>query len=267
MKFTLKEYEGHPYIEYYDEENGKTFTNSEYFIFDVICEEFKAIMSSTGGFCAEMTTRTIKKLNIPCTHIMLCQTPDKDNLFQFQFVYLDEDRNVLNVEWDNNYFDYEYFKEKFSPCIIQRGCIFDLLQYDYLKEVTKQFKAPTVHFDFKVDGEEVTAEDILICKDLCFLKEEYIEKFREYGVSYAELKYKFDCFNPHNFEAKFVKEDGSYLQNWQGVYGYKTFDKFEEENKTEDFDTQDFDTSVSIAVLRHLAEHFEIMDREESLEL
>ena len=269
MQFTLKDYKGHKYLEYFDEKSDKTFTNSEYFIFDTICEDFKAIMKDTGGFVANMTIRLIKELNLPCESIMLCQTPHNNNTFQFQFVYLGENREVLNIEWDNNYFDYEYFKKKFSDCIIEQGCIFDLLKYDYLKEVTKEFKTPSISFDLNIDGKDITSEDTLICKDLCFLKEDYKEKFQKYGVSYAELTYKFDCFNPNHFIVRFIKEDGTYLPNYQASLDCKDIEEFREKfgSIDEDYYTEPFDDSVSVSIIRYLSEHFELKNKEKEGEI
>lgn len=276
MQYTLKEYVNRKdgisgkYLEYYDEKSGKKFTNAEYFIFDTICDDFKAIMSSTGGFTANMTTRMIKKLNIPCESIMLCQTPHSNNTFHFQFVYLDKDRNVLNVEWDNNPFDYEYFKKKFSSCIIEEGCVFDLLKYDYLEEVTKEFKTPTVNFDIQIDGREITPEDVLICKDLCFLKEEYVEKFKNLGVTHAELKLEFNPLNPSNFYVLFVKEDGNYLQNYSALENCKTWEEYKEKNPNDyddDYYKNLYDTSVSVSIIRHLADHFSLKEERKMEEI
>ena len=262
MQHTLKDYEGHKYIEYYDAESGEVFTNANYFIFDVICADFKALMKNTGGFTANMTTRMIEKLNLPCKSIMMCCSPNKNNEFLFQIAYLDENQNVLHIEWDNSYFDYAYFRKKFSDCIIEEGCIFDLLEQKQFQEITKEFKNPSVSFDIQIDGREITTEDTLICKDLCFLKEEHIEKFKKFGIAYAEITYKIDCFHPYHFHVRFVKEDGNYLQNWQGLYGYQTLEEYKNENTIDDFDMKDFEQFVSIPVLRHFINHFSLKEDE-----
>lgn len=259
MEYTLKKYKGFTYIEYFDEKSGERFTNANYFVFE-LNDTFKEIMHNVGGFVAEMTTRMVKEFNLPCKKIMLCQSPCKNNTFLFQFVYLSSNNTILNVEWDNNYFDYEYFHKKFADCIVEEGWVFDLLQRDYLKEVTKEFKIPTVHFDISVNGREISTKDILICKDLCFLKNEYIKKFREYGVSYAELEYNFNCFKPNHFVVKFVKKDGSLLLNYSAIRECKTFQEFQE--KYPDFDNdfyqEPFEDMVSISIIRQLANHFEL---------
>lgn len=274
MQYYLKDYvnekEGTQgkYLEYYDEKSGKKFTNAEYFIFDTICDDFKHIMHHTGGFIAGMTTRMIEKLNIPCESIMLCQTPSDNNTFLFQFVYLGKNREVLNVEWDNNYFDYEYFKKKFSACIIEQGYVFDLLKYDYLEKVTKEFKTPTVHFGIKVDGEEITANDVLVCKDLCFIKEEYVEQMREHGVAYAELRFEFDCLNSAHFKVQFVKEDDSLLPKYQALLNCKTIEEFQEnyDERDADFYSEPYETTASLSIIRQLADHLELKEKEEPQE-
>lgn len=277
MQYNLKDYVNQEngisgkYLEYYDEKSGKKFTNAEYFVFDTICDDFKHIMGHTGGFVAEMTTRMIKKLNLPCESIMLCQTPSNNNTFLFQFVYLGENREVLNVEWDNNYFDYEYFKKKFASCIVEQGCIFDLLKYDYLKEVTKEFKTPTEYFGIKVDGEEISPSDVLVCKDLCFVKEEYVEEMIGYGVDHAELEFAFDHLNSVHFRVVFVKEDGSLLPKYQALLDCKTIEEFREDHdqRDEDFYSEPYAMALSLSVARHLADHFTLKEKEleENLEL
>lgn len=273
MEFTLKDYKGHKYIEYNDEKNGKHFTNANYFIFD-LNEEFDEIMSSTGGFTAEMTTRMIKKLGIPCESIMLCSSPNSNNTFLFQFVYLGHNREVLNIEWDNNYFDYEYFHKKFADCIVEEGCIFDLLQHDSLKEVTKEFKTPTVDFGINIDGKEVAVDDVLVCDDLCFLKDECKEKWKEYGVTHAELRFDFDCFNAFHFKAKFVKEDGSYLPRYQAQFDCETIEQFIEEcgGGDEGYYSEPYEASVLTSIARQLSSHFtlksgECVDKSEGIDI
>ena len=91
MEFKLKDYKGNKYIEYFDEKRNLRFTNAEYFIFDVLSEEFKEIMRTTGGFVANMTTRHIKENQLDAAYIMLCCIPQEYNNFVFKFVYLDKD--------------------------------------------------------------------------------------------------------------------------------------------------------------------------------
>ncbi|MBQ8218369.1 MAG: hypothetical protein IJZ79_03595 [Bacilli bacterium] len=259
MKYELKKYNDFTYIQYIDEEHNLEFTNHEYFVFDVVCDKFKEIMSTTGGFTAEMTTRLIKKLNLRCNRIMLCQSPAKNNIFQFQFVYLSARNEVLNIEWDNNYYDYQYFKEKFSECTVEKGIIFDLLQFDYLKDVWKTFEIPSIEFNIKIDNREITSEDILINEDLCFLKDDYVEAFRKYGVTHAELTHHYDCFNASHFKARFIKDDGSYLLDWQGKYQKSTIEEFREEyGEEKSYDLEPFEASVATYIIRHLADHFTI---------
>lgn len=268
MQYNLKDYVNEKdgiqrkYLEYYDKESGKRFTNAEYFVFDTICEDFNAIMSSTGGFTANMTTRMIEKLNIPCESIMLCQTPSDDNTFLFQFVYLGENREVLHVEWDNNFFDYEYFRKKFSDCVIEQGCVFDLLKYDYLEKVTKEFKTPTEHFGIKIGGEEIHADDVLVCKDLCFIKKEYVEQMKGYRVDHAELEFAFDPLNSTHFKVVFVKEDGSFLPKYQALLDCKTVEEFREEysERDEDFYSKPYEVNVSVSIVRQLANHFTLKE-------
>lgn len=277
MKYTLKDYANEKndvigkYLEYYDEKSGKRFTNAEYFIIDIVCDDFKDIMSHTGGFVANMTTRMIEKMDLPCESIMLCQTPQENNTFLFQFVYLGKNKEVLNVEWDNNYFDYEYFKKKFSDCIIEQSCIFDLLKCDYFKEITNEFKTPTEHFGIKVDGKEIDPDDVIICEDLCFLKDDYIEQMRGYGVTHAELKLTFDPLNSTHFNAELLKEDGSSLPKYQALLDCKTIEEFREEysQRDEDFYSEPYKIAISLPIMRRLADHFTLKEKEleEDLEL
>ena len=262
MKYELKTYnDKFNYIHYIDTENDLDFTNHEYFVFDVLCDIFKEIMSTVGGFTANMTTRMIKKLDLNCNRIMLCQTPAKNNTFQFQFVYLDARNNVLHVEWDNNYYDYQYFKKKFSDCIIEEGIIFDLLKLDYLKEVWKEFDTPTIDFNIKINNREISPDDILINEDLCFLKDEYVETFKSFGVVKAELSHYYDSLNASHYKVKFIKEDGSYLQDWQGRFNAATIEEFREQYGPEDEqDLEIFVCNIDTSVIRHLSEHFTVKE-------
>lgn len=262
MEYTLKKYKNFTYIEYFNEKSEERFTNAEYFIFE-LNDTFDEIMHNVGGFTAEMTTRMIEKFNHPCKKIMLCQSPCKNNTFCFQFVYFGPRNEIFHIEWDNNYFDYEYFKKKFADCIVEEGWIFDLLKHDNLKEVWKKFEIPTIYFDINVNRREIDAKDTLICKDLCFLKEEYLKFFKDCGVVYAKLTHDYDCLNGSHFKAKFIKEDGSLLPKYQGYYNCKTIEEFRKEYGEEDnWDIEPFEASISTSIVRQLANHFEYSNRD-----
>ena len=67
MNFDLKEYDKYRrYIEYSDIDSNLFFNNAVYFIFEVMSDEYKELMSHTGGFVANVTTRFIIEKNLDC---------------------------------------------------------------------------------------------------------------------------------------------------------------------------------------------------------
>lgn len=271
MQFTLKDHEGHPYIEYFDEVNNYKFTNKEYFIFDITNEDFKAIVNTYGKRrTVSLLTNIIQQKEIPCESIMFCHTPKENNSFCFQIVFLGEDREVLYKVWDNYYCDYKDYKELFSSCIIERGCIFDLLEKSYFSEVTKEFKTPTICFDLKVNGKGVEPDDVLVCRDISQLtQKETQEKIKKYNIAYAELNATWDGFHLSYFLVRFVKEDGSYLTNYEEKFGSDSFEDFYEKygksyiQEDIDYYCEPFECNAYIPNLRNISEYLEIKEKED----
>lgn len=270
MQFAIKGYKGYKYVDYYDKERNIRFTNADYFIFDVTCDEFKNIMKSTGGFTAEMTTRMIKNKNLDCKSIMLVCTPRENSAYSFYFVYLDENKNILHKELDNNPFDFAYFKKKFKDCIVEGGYSFDLKIDDRFDEITNEFKTPSDNFNIEVDGRTMTMEDTLICDDLyLFIKEEYAyEMEKEYGVTHMELQLCFNEFNSFHISAKFVREDGSYMPKYQSILGCKTLEEFEEDygQDNKEFYLEPYSAAISIPLVQewsHRLQYKEELDKSE----
>ena len=166
-KYTAKNGKVYDYVKYkYTNTEAKTceeFSNMECFIIDTKCPAFLEIMSKTGGFVADLTSRLFKKENLDVAYMMLVALPQSTCNFLFDFLYLDEDRKVLKKLVDNNYSDFSYFKERFESCITDRGSVFDL-DYGFLKEQISD--KVTADFDLIVEGRPITKEDtIIIGKD------------------------------------------------------------------------------------------------------
>lgn len=209
MQCVSKRYnDSRSYLEYSNEHN--VFTNAEYFMFDVKSEIFAEIMRAVGGFTANMTTRYIKENNLDVRYIMLCHVPQESNRYIFRFVYLDENKNILAQEGDDNPFDYEYFKEKFKDCTVKEGFIYELESEESLKELTKDFNpAPKTTCYFKVEGRDVNFTDTLVADDTFFFVEEMREKLNAINAKRSVFKFSFDRLNGFVAKGQIYNADGS----------------------------------------------------------
>lgn len=170
----LADYNGRKYIQYRytNTDNGvcDDYTNMEYFVVDVKCEKFIKIMSSTGGFVANMTTRLFEKEKLDVYYMMLVAIPQSTNSFLFNFVYLDKNKKLLKYYRDSSYMDYIYFRKKFESCTVSRGSVYDL-DFDFLKEQISP--NVTTDFDLVIEGRPVTKEDTIIFNDSSACLHEY----------------------------------------------------------------------------------------------
>lgn len=169
MEIRTKQYKDKVYLEYeHQEESGKhmLFTNAEYFMFDVESEEYKNIMSKTGGFVANMTSRYIEENKLDCSYIMLCCIPQEYNDYLFEFLYLDKDKNILRYMKDDNPYDYEYFKDKFANCTVETGMVYNLKNIESFSKITKQVSPiSSPKFSFTVDGKDLDWNDSIFCPE------------------------------------------------------------------------------------------------------
>lgn len=191
MQFLLKEYKGHKYIQYIDEESGLNTTNGEYFVFSVKSEDYKEIMKSTGGFVANMTSRLIRDQKIDIAYIMLCTIPQEYNNYLFAFIYLDENGTIITSAYDNNAYDYQYFKQKFKECIVKEGFIFDLYNDSRFNVITEKFcKSPSTDFELQINNKPITFDDTLIYSDMDIFKKDVKSKLERLDAAYIEFKLK-----------------------------------------------------------------------------
>lgn len=200
--------DNHSYLEY---TNGfNTFNNAEYFTFDVKSETFAEIMHCVGGFTANITTRYIKENNLDARYIMLCCVPQESNRYIFRFVYLDENKNILAQEGDDNPFDYEYFRDKFKECTVESGMIYELESVESLKALTKDFNpAPKTTCYFQVEGRDVSFSDKLVATDMFFFKDYMQEKLKEIGASKVVFTFSTNRLNGFCAVGQIYHEDGS----------------------------------------------------------
>lgn len=264
MKFELKCYsEEKHYIEYTDD-NGEIFNNAEYFMFNVCTEEFENIMHAVGGFTANMTTRFIKEHNLNCTYIMLCCVPQKYNDFIFRFVYLDDKYNILTYMSDNNYYDYSYFKKKFESCICKKGFIYELEDFETLKELTQEFNyTPSIDFDFVVENRTVHYNDVLICSDFDIFNDKIKNNLEKLGAKYVEFQFDNSVFDFIGLTGKVYDSNGNVLKSFQvhsGILDKIEFLKMEQQKDSEytenDIPTSDFEFTLSLSNARTLADKF-----------
>ena len=255
MEFKLKNYNSeYSYIEYSNNEEYLVFNNASYFIIDVNSDAYKEIISSVGGFVANMTKRYIINNKLEgVSYIMLYCLPQKDNTFLFSFVYLDSDYNILAKEFDNNYFDYEYFKNKFNDCICREGLIYEL------EEVKLDFCAnPSAGFGFEIDGKPFNFDDTFITSDFSIFKEDFRNSILSFGAESISFKLKCNCLNFDGLVGYIYDKDGNALVNYQCHHNLKTLDEYKE--KYEDCRQSDLDwacepyeLTLNISVLKLLA--------------
>lgn len=162
-KYTAKNGKVYDYVKYkYTNTETKAceeFNNMECFVIDTKCPAFLDIMSKTGGFIADITSRLFEKENLDVAYMMLVALPQSTCNFLFDFLYLDENKQVLKKLVDNNYSDFSFFKERFKSCITDRGSVYDL-NYDFLKEQISD--TVSTDFDLIVEGRPITKEDTII---------------------------------------------------------------------------------------------------------
>lgn len=162
-KYTAKNGKVYDYIKYkYTNTEAKAyeeFSNMEYFVIDTKCHTFLDIMSKTGGFIANITSRLFEKENLDVAYMMLVALPQSTCNFLFDFLYLDENKQVLKKLIDNNYSDFSFFKEKFKSCITNWGSVYDL-DYNFLKKQISD--TVSTDFDLIVEGRPITKEDTII---------------------------------------------------------------------------------------------------------
>lgn len=245
MEFKLKDYKGNKYIEYFDEKRELMFTNAEYFIFDVLSEEFKEIMRTTGGFVANMTTRHIKENQLDAAYIMLCCIPQEYNNFVFKFVYLDKNYNILTSMYDNNYFDYDYFKKKFSDCIVKEGFIYDLNEIDTFNDLVKEFNlSPSINFYFKVEGKDISYNDTFKSTDFSIFKEDIRKNLEKLKAKAFVLNFDSNYFNFIGTIGKIIGPNDEILLFYQiesGILDREEYIKFMQEEEPDFSDKDVFD--------------------------
>ena len=222
LKLTTKKYKEKQYLEYdltvendYKKEHF-VFTNAEYFIIDINTEEFKDIMGRTGGFVANMTTRHIKERNLDANYIMLCCVPQEYNDFVFKFLYLDKDYNILDSVFDNNYYDYYYFKKKFKDCITKEGIIYELETIKNLKLLLEECHPnPSPNFSLKVKEKNITPTTKLICHNFGMFKENIKENLEKINAKSIVLTMDYTPFDFLHFKGKVIDDSNNFIPYYQ----------------------------------------------------
>lgn len=197
LNFELADYNGRKYIQYryINTDNGvcDDYTNMEYFMVDVKCEKFIKIMSSTGGFVANMTTRLFEKEKLDVYYMMLVAIPQSTNSFLFNFGYLDKNKKLLKYYRDSSCMDYIYFRKKFESCTVSRGSVYDL-DFDFLKNQIS-FNV-TTDFNLVIEGRPVTKEDTVIFNDGSICLHEYEkDDVKKRGIEIDHFEFNLDFSN------------------------------------------------------------------------
>lgn len=245
MEFKVKQYSENngktrKYIEYkiQDEDEEKIFNNAEYFEINIDTDTFENIMSGTGGFCANVTTRLIKNKKLKdIVKISLFCIPQEYNDLMFVFIYIDRNNKIQHIMYDDNYFDYEYFKNKFADCIINSGFIYELEDNETYKDLFKEVCFnPSAEFKYTVEGKNIKWGDSFETDNLDILTDNVKKKLSAFCVEKIIFTLYSNPFDFINLEGKFLLNDGSYLSHYQYWEGVKTkeefFKKMEDEGVT-----------------------------------
>ena len=111
-------------------------------------------------------------------------------------VPLDENKNILAQEYDDNPFDYEYFEKKFEECIVEKGMIYELETVESLKKLTSDFNPePKTTCYFQVEGHDVSFSDKLVATDMFFFKDYMKEKLIAIGAKKVVFTFSTNRWN------------------------------------------------------------------------
>lgn len=285
MQIITKKYdEQRTYLEYNDD--GKIFTNAGYFMFDIGSGTFEDCLKC-GGFFANMTWRHIKEKNLDTVkYIMLCCIPQKNALYRFNFVYLDQDLNIQDRINDNNFYDYNAFYNKFKDLIVKEGFVYELENTASLKEITEQFcYSSTADFGFAIDGKQLQVGDVLVYKDidLSIFKEELRDHLKRANAKDMILKFNTTAWSTESFSfsCKILDENGNEIKEYQAE-GFADIDEYAENiyqekadiikknNKTKEewrkewesyFDNRDFEFSLPFVYVQSKVDHLSFYDK------
>ena len=221
MEIITKKYDKQrTYLEY--NSDGKIFTNANYFMFDVGAATSEDCLKC-GGFYADMTWRHIQEKHLDdVKYIMLCCIPQKNALFQFEFLYLDKNLNIKDYMVDFGFYDYTGFYNKFKKLIVREGFVYELENEPTLKEVTEKFcYSPTTDFGFVVEGKQIKFDDVLVYKDvdLNIFKEDLIDNLKNAGVKDMLLQLDTNPWYANgafvNFSCKLLDKNGCIIKDYQ----------------------------------------------------
>jgi hypothetical protein len=269
LNFEIKTYEDYNYIEYHEIESDKTFSNAEYFIFDVKSDEFINTMEYTGGFCANMTTRYIKDHNLDANYIMLAAIPQYYNSYRYMIAYLDENYNMLNYMFGSNPSDYMYFKRKFKKCIIRDGIVFELeddARFNALTELC--CKHGILDFDMMINDEPIKLHDKIKFDDFSIFKKEAQEKLEKLGASYLELELVHNSLMFLDFTGIVIDNNCNAIKSYQFYSGIKDEDAYVEHMRAKlngrEFSKDDIDRSqyilhIPFETIKNKIEHVNII--------
>ncbi len=282
MEIRTKQYKDKVYLEYeHQEESGKHmfFTNAEYFMFDVESDEYKYIMSKTGGFVANVTSRYIEENKLDCSYIMLCCIPQEYNDYLFEFLYLDKDKNILRYMKDDNPYDYEYFRDKFKNCTVEAGMVYDLENIESFSKITEQVSPiSSPKFSFTVDGKNIEWDSRLFLPespDFSIFTEEKRDALKmNHGIG-SVFKFNVNTLDGFCLKGHILDGHGEYIPSYKIDYGVCSEDEYiqihqkEYPNETnveeirEDIDTNPFEFTISINMAKSIAHRFSIYKQPE----
>ena len=197
---SVKYNDEYSYLKYTD---GKlVYTNAEYFIIDTSTKRYKSIVKDF--VVGSMLPDGLRDEDVK--YIMLYALPQEYNDFVFLYVYLDENKIVLETQRGINFASYNYHKFTFKDCIVDSGFIYEL---DYIKQ--DFCHNPSIEYSFAIDGRHIKLGDKVKCTNISFLDSVRQDNLRKAGFDYyiAELYENFigiACFN-----CTFINKDGDVI--------------------------------------------------------
>ena len=261
VSLTMNKYNGHN-CALYTFNDGYKIDNISYFTF-VLNERYKEIMSTTGGFCANMTTRMIKEKNLDVDRITVMCIPSGSPEVRFLFAYLKDDV-LAHTEFDNNVHDYKYFYEKFKDCIIDEGKFYDICDKSPYRDIQKVKDAKEVTDDFGilVNGEPFTidkTDEIIITDDLSI----FAEKIKNSTVKYVSLSFDINAIDGVCFNYNLLDKDYNILTN-KDIYTIMD-NEIPKEDAEREFYKRPFEGTLSVNSVKKLS-NLEFVNKDNNLD-
>lgn len=276
VSFKLCHHNQYNYLQYTIKTDEKTiiFDNITYVMFNVLSTAFKEITRSIGGFFANMTTRHITELekeqNCQIAKIMLCPIPQKTNQFLFWFIYLDNNNKIVDYMKDDNYYDYEYFKNRLQNAISETGTVYALLSNPNFEIISKTiYKYPSTTFGIKINDKEISYKDTLVYPDIDIFKPEMRKNLQKINADHIVFTFTCDAINYIHLIGTIIDKNGNIIKDYQAYSGICDINEYvkqiQQERNNPVYDksqvnTDPYTVRINLNVLQHLTNKLSIKE-------